>query len=467
MMEVNRPLDTTSLAGAEDPRAIKRLAHRLTTTAVNSADYSRRHLRLLCALSILIPGAYVIDVVVGQPYFDTLAIRLLAFLLVVPLMTPMTLEHYLGKAAFSWYFVGTATYILPFSYGLMLVLNAASAPPDAQIDMIWTLQYVVAIFLFVQLIHNGLLASLLWALSVLAVSFPLVFLDQTNWDELQRVMVYPVTGYLTALGFGLITNRNVDYVNAEKLRTASAIGGNIAHELRTPLASIRSLARSMSKYSEVLLDGYQTAKDSGLDVGELNQRQISGLRSALATIQREVDYSNTIIDMLLLNTWDGKASGGGDAIPSIEFVVRQSLSRFPFANSAEEDLVRVIVGKDFSVSASNILLTHVFFNLIKNAIYYAQKSPVGRVEIRIGEDAKPTIVVTDTGPGIPASRRRRVFERFYTTGDSHQGAGIGLSFCKMVMESIGGEIHCDSREGEYTTFRLVFPAVGQEAAAEH
>ncbi|MDZ7670540.1 MAG: ATP-binding protein [Gammaproteobacteria bacterium] len=36
---------------------------------------------------------------------------------------------------------------------------------------------------------------------------------------------------------------------------------------------------------------------------------------------------------------------------------------------------------------------------------------------------------------------------------------MGLSFCKMVMESIGGEIQCESREGEYTTFRLIFPAV--------
>jgi signal transduction histidine kinase len=69
--------------------------------------------------------------------------------------------------------------------------------------------------------------------------------------------------------------------------------------------------------------------------------------------------------------------------------------------------------------------------------------------------------VTDTGPGIPASLKHQIFDRFFSTIRYGQGAGIGLSFCKMVMESIGGEIQCESREGEYTTFRLIFPPAGQ------
>ncbi|MFP6817049.1 MAG: ATP-binding protein [Pseudomonadales bacterium] len=52
---------------------------------------------------------------------------------------------------------------------------------------------------------------------------------------------------------------------------------------------------------------------------------------------------------------------------------------------------------------------------------------------------------------------KQIFERFYTTTQTGQGAGIGLSFCNMVMESIGGSISCESVQGEYTRFTLNFP----------
>jgi signal transduction histidine kinase len=77
-----------------------------------------------------------------------------------------------------------------------------------------------------------------------------------------------------------------------------------------------------------------------------------------------------------------------------------------------------------------------------------------------------TVEIVDDGPGIPSAIRRHIFSRFYTTATNGQGAGIGLSFCKMVMESIGGEIQCESREGEYTTFRLIFPPLDQIEKAE-
>jgi len=101
---------------------------------------------------------------------------------------------------------------------------------------------------------------------------------------------------------------------------------------------------------------------------------------------------------------------------------------------------------------------HILFNLIKNAVYYAQSNPRGAVKVFTGfYRGRPAIVVTDTGRGIPDAIRSKIFDRFFTTTEAGQGAGIGLSFCKMVMEGIGGEIVCDSREGEYTTFRLLFP----------
>jgi signal transduction histidine kinase len=103
---------------------------------------------------------------------------------------------------------------------------------------------------------------------------------------------------------------------------------------------------------------------------------------------------------------------------------------------------------------------HILFNLMKNALHFVQKAKKGHISIRAEQDSGHwRILVHDTGSGIPANVKPHIFERFYTTTHTGQGAGIGLSFCRLVMESIGGSIHCDSEEGEFATFTLEFPKV--------
>ncbi len=133
----------------------------------------------------------------------------------------------------------------------------------------------------------------------------------------------------------------------------------------------------------------------------------------------------------------------------------ESFDRYPFNNAAERALIDLVVEEDFEIHAPRLLVVHVLFNLIKNALYYVQRAGKGSITISC---APRRITVHDTGSGISAIAKAQVFERFYTTTRTGQGAGIGLSFCKMVMESVGGSITFDSLEGEYTTFILDFPA---------
>jgi len=449
--------ENTIQTGNRVEKRVKEWIEYLDDAARKSAQYSQRHFRFLGFAAIAMPLAYIADYVVGKLSFDTFAIRCSAFLFAIPLIFHNS-RPIRTLAYFHIYFVIMVAYVLPFSFGFMLTMNAATTDPNSQIEVFWILQYFISLFLFIQLIHNGLLATVLWAGSTLAALSPIVFLDHVNWSELESVMIYPVTVYITALFFGVVTNRNVDYVNAEKLRAASAIGGNIAHELRTPLASIRSLARSVRRYSESLVSGYEKAKEAGLDVDQLSPRQAEGLRSALLTIEREVEYSNTVIDMLLINTSEHSTNAPPAEYLDVVFVVNEAIDRYPFNNSRERGLVDLVLCKRFEVLVSRVLLVHVFFNLLKNSVYYAQKRPKGNVTIRVDGDRR-TVEFTDTGCGLTSMSRRRVFDRFYTSARTGQGAGIGLSFCKMVMESIGGDIECESKEGEYTTFRLTFPPV--------
>ena len=105
-------------------------------------------------------------------------------------------------------------------------------------------------------------------------------------------------------------------------------------------------------------------------------------------------------------------------------------------------------------------LVQVLSNLIDNALKYSPKD--SEVTIRTGRtDGRAFVEVEDRGPGIPAPEQALVFEQFYRGGSAQsrgvQGAGIGLAFVKKVMEAHGGLVTLESRPGEGSAFRLVFP----------
>jgi two-component system CAI-1 autoinducer sensor kinase/phosphatase CqsS len=186
------------------------------------------------------------------------------------------------------------------------------------------------------------------------------------------------------------------------------------------------------------------------------------LEVGLTAIGDEVGYSNTIIDMLLVNTSDKPISDWEFETFSAAACIREAVARYPFNNSAEKKLITIDVAPDFSVRAPRLMIVHVLFNLIKNALHSVQRSGKGKVIITLHPGGSRNLIcVEDTGAGISASMQNQIFERFFTTIKFGQGAGIGLSFCKMVMAGIGGEIQCQSEEGAYTRFRLLFPTTSE------
>lgn len=420
------------------------------------ARYSEGHFLALGLAAWVIPVAGVVDYIVGDTSFNTYYIRVSAAIFAIPLLVHKRFSPRLQQF-FPYYFVGIATYALPFTYGFMLTSNAVLAPPGYEIHFIWILQYFIALFLFIQLVVHGPLATVLWLVASSLALIPIILVDFPNFQELKRVLLYPISAYLSAIFFGVLTSRHTDIIYFEKLRTAAAIGANLAHELRTPLASIRNLAQGTDNLLPTLTDAYKKAKENGIEVGNLRSSQVATLTNVLERIRNEVTYSNTIIDMLLLNTADKPMTDVQTERISVRECIEEAISRYPFNNQDERNLIDFRLEQDFEITAPRLLIVHVLFNLIKNALLYAQKSSTGRILISAQKQGRSgSITVHDNGPGIPPHIRAHIFERFYTTTTTGQGAGIGLSFCRMVMDAIGGSIVCDSREGEYTTFTLHF-----------
>lgn len=112
--------------------------------------------------------------------------------------------------------------------------------------------------------------------------------------------------------------------------------------------------------------------------------------------------------------------------------------------------IKVDIIDNFQVECSYNSLKHAIINLIKNA--YTHNGSNVKIEVR-AENNK--LYCKDYGKGIEKEIIKKIFNKFFT--HSKSGTGIGLSFCKLVMEDMGGSIKCKSIVGEYTNFILAFP----------
>jgi two-component system CAI-1 autoinducer sensor kinase/phosphatase CqsS len=148
---------------------------------------------------------------------------------------------------------------------------------------------------------------------------------------------------------------------------------------------------------------------------------------------------------------------------SINHCIQQALKRYAFSNK-EKDILHWDHQLDFDFYGPELLTVHVFFNLIKNALKYTANKEGASINISTKTPAAEAcnyVKFKDTGAGISPEVMPRLFEAFFTT--SATGMGVGLSFSKMVMESLGGAIECISEEGAFTEFTLSFPKVAKDA----
>jgi two-component system CAI-1 autoinducer sensor kinase/phosphatase CqsS len=411
------------------------------------------------AVSLL--AYYFIWRVIFPDDYESLLIRILGAVFCVPAILWSQRQDPWVEEWLTPYWVASVTYVLPFVFGFMLIQNAAHAGVTGSTSFIWPMQNVVALVLFIFLVNDGVLATLLWIATtlVLVATVPLTN-AAPNWEEVNRVFFQPLPLYGFILVVGSLTIRNREVIDQEKLRAVASVGSTIAHELRTPLLGIRALAEGIQMHLPPLIDAYEKAVAEQLPVVRLRRRHIALLRSSLDQIQRETEQSNSVIEMLLINSTEKPLQGLAFDDFSAQECVAEAVERYPFSDGSERSLIRVICNKDFTVHAPRVLITHVFFNLLKNALYYIAKAGSGSIAITVGEThGRSAVVVEDTGTGIRKEIIGKIFDRFFTTTEAGQGSGIGLTFCKMVLEGIGGAIICESEFGRFTRFTLTFPRV--------
>lgn len=449
--------------------AFTRLFWRMSSTLRESAYEVLRHARpnlpAMAAVGCIgYPLYYLIWRLLFPQDYENLTLRIIGSLVLAPLMFvnrwPAWSERYL-----LFYFWAAMVYCLPFFFTYMLLQNAVHSFDAGQQTIVWQMSMVVAMALLIMLINDGLLVGIAFLLGSLA-AWALFLIDQGSVElvAISRYYLAPMPVYLFILVGGSIYNHHREMVQQEMLRAVSSVGSNIAHELRTPLLGIKSDARGLQRYLPHLIDGYEQAAAAGLEVRSIRRSHLATLHESLARIESETDFANTIIDMLLINSSGARLDPSDFRSHSARECIRTALARFPFAAQRERALVHLVPGADFQFRGSDILLIHVLFNLLKNALYHV--AAAGKGEIFIWTEPHPNgdnrLFFMDTGSGISNSVLPRIFDRFFTSSGAGRGSGIGLSFCKMVMEALGGEIRCESVHGDFARFILSFPGEQQD-----
>jgi signal transduction histidine kinase len=133
------------------------------------------------------------------------------------------------------------------------------------------------------------------------------------------------------------------------------------------------------------------------------------------------------------------------------------------ARNFAKDRITVVldIPDDLQVWCDAICLQQVLMNLILNSREAMLGRP-GQLTIRAGETSEQTLIeVIDTGSGIPTENLDRIFDPFFTTKTASQngrtGTGLGLAFCRRIIEEHRGSIEAQSQMGKGSTFTLRLP----------
>ena len=229
-------------------------------------------------------------------------------------------------------------------------------------------------------------------------------------------------------------NRLLSRLNAA-IESQQRFIANAAHQLRTPLAGLKTHA-------------------------ELARRQPSTLelRSLLDMIAGETQRTSHLVNQLLTlaRAEPGEAASGDQPVNLHETISRDL-----------RDWVQSAVGKNIDLGfelddawilGEPLLLRELAANLLDNALAYTQ--PGGSVTVRTGaRDGESVLEVEDTGPGIPEAERERVFDRFYRgEGAASGGSGLGLAIARRIAERHGGSIRARAARGAGCTIVVTLSA---------
>jgi two-component system sensor histidine kinase FlrB len=228
---------------------------------------------------------------------------------------------------------------------------------------------------------------------------------------------------------------NGELARRDRLSALGEMAAQVAHQLRTPLATA------------LLYTGHLTRPQLG---------DADRIRFAEKTRSRLLYLERLIQDMLLFVK--------GARLTSTSFPLAVLLEEIthtlePHAAARNVSLQLAAADTELQLTGDRQAISGALINLIENALQAS--SAGGSVELTVSGLGSPfaAFQVTDSGAGIPADARERLFEPFFTTRG--EGSGLGLAIVRQVAEAHGGWVEWSPRKAGGSTFTLFLPFAGQ------
>jgi signal transduction histidine kinase len=264
---------------------------------------------------------------------------------------------------------------------------------------------------------------------------PLTIVDQLPRDyRFQLRQLAESTSRLVAM----LERRNQDLSQARQLQ--EDLSHMLVHDMRNPLTAMIGNLNLLVDYEQEISEGdrklfVKRAIESGL--------LLKGMMDDLLDLARleggflEIKHNEIAPEGLLRQAADQMKSRSDAEGKRIDLVISD---RLPFILGEDDKLCRVLV------------------NLLSNAVKYSRKEIKALV---YQENGHVVFSVQDDGPGIPPEAKENIFEKFIQVGGKEQrhGTGLGLSFCKMMVEAHGGRIQVDSELGQGSNFYFTIPRI--------
>jgi signal transduction histidine kinase/GAF domain-containing protein len=255
-----------------------------------------------------------------------------------------------------------------------------------------------------------------------------------------RVLEWAILRALTSgdsSGGALLVLRDItDAKESERLR--NDLTHMIVHDLRSPLSSVMASV-------DMLIRGI---------TGDLNGSQQHVLSIANESSQQMLEMINTLLDISKLEA--GRMTLDRSEV-DISALVQRAADQL--GSLAHERKISIQTSCDSTIpliSADPGLIIRVIQNLIANAIKFSWRGAVVSVSA-IPTEHGLRVSVRDRGIGIAPRDREKIFTKFGQVGERRGGTGLGLNFCKLVVETHGGRIWVDSQVHEGSTFSFELP----------
>ncbi len=293
-----------------------------------------------------------------------------------------------------------------------------------------------------------------WRLASLGLALGAVAAVATAWLVQGQATHIPPAEHLLVVMFatsvGLLLGMSSANLRRVRLVNTLSTMGVMAHELRTPLATVHLLGDVLRNLAQQ-------------DNPEVGRRKLDDLGTRL---QNLVHGMNRHIDMQIANAQMMRLPREQSSIRASD-LVRSVVDSFPYRTSRERCCVSVHIQRDFHFRGAYALFAQVLANLIKNALHALASASTALCpgDLRITVDARRQrgrIVVADDGVGIAGDLQSRIFEPFYST-QAGAGNGLGLSFCRNVVEGAHGRLTVHSQSGMGAVFTIDLPLDRSEA----